>query len=239
MDIGKSFSYVLDDKSWLKKVAIGGLVSLVPVFQLVVPGYGLRVLKNVAQESAEPLPEWDDWGGDFVKGVLMLVAGLIYSLPAIFVSIIGAIVTAVAGNSSGDVEGVAAVLMLCINCLSGLWGLIVGLWTPAAVVNYAAKGEFSAFFEFETIWKMISDNIGSYLTALVVALIAGIAGSLGTIACVIGVIFTSFYATLVGMHAYGQFAREVGAITGGGASDDTAAFADMSLPEPDAPVPSI
>ncbi|NLT73472.1 MAG: DUF4013 domain-containing protein [Chloroflexi bacterium] len=228
MDIGKSFSYVLEDKDWVKKVAIGGVVTIIPILNLVSTGYGLRVLKNVAEERQEPLPEWDDWGGDFVKGLILVVAGLIYALPAIFVSGIGAIVTVVAGDTGGDLEGVAAVLMLGINCLAWIWGVLVGLWTPAAMVNYVSKGEFTAFFEFQRIWELISNNLGAYVTAIVVSIIASIAGSFGTIACVIGVIFTMFYAQIVGMHAYGQFARESGAIVGAGATLDLEP--DLSLP---------
>ena len=174
MDIGKSFSYVLEDKDWVKKVAIGGVVTIIPILNLVSTGYGLRVLKNVAEERQEPLPEWDDWGGDFVKGLILVVAGLIYALPAIFVSGIGAIVTVVAGDTGGDLEGVAAVLMLGINCLAWIWGVLVGLWTPAAMVNYVSKGEFTAFFEFQRIWELISNNLGAYVTAIVVSIIAAL-----------------------------------------------------------------
>ncbi len=231
MDIGKSFAFVVEDKNWIKKVAIGGVVTMIPVLNLVATGYGLRVLKNVAEERAEPLPEWDDWGGDFVKGLLVALGSLIYALPAIFASGIGSLVTALAANASRQGTGVAGALTLGISCLAGLWGLIVGLWVPAAIVNYVARGQFSGMFEFQRIWTLISDNIGEYVTALVVMIIASIAGSLGTIACVIGVIFTMFYATMVGMHALGQFARQAGAIAA-----DNIPSAVPTLPDLDEPL---
>ena len=231
MDIGKSFSYVLDDKDWVKKVAIGGVVNVVPILNLVAAGYGLRVLKNVAEERAEPLPEWDDWGGDFVKGLLVMLGSMIYALPAILVSVIGGIITAIAADRSGQASGVAQVLILGINCLTGIWGLLVGLWMPAAMVNFVAKGQFSAMFEVQRIWDLISQNIGNYLTAIVVAIIASIAGGFGTIACVIGVIFTMFYATLVSMHALGQFAGSAGAI-----SASVVAASEPELPDLDEPL---
>ncbi|MHB1318031.1 MAG: DUF4013 domain-containing protein [Anaerolineae bacterium] len=231
MDIGKSFAFVVEDKNWIKKVAIGGVVTVIPILNLVATGYGLRVLKNVAEERAEPLPEWDDWGGDFVKGLLVTLGSLIYALPAILASGLGSMVSALAYSGSRQGTGVAEALTIGISCLAGLWGLIVGLWMPAAMVNYAARGQFSGMFEFQRIWTLISDNIGNYVTALVVMIIASIAGSLGFIACVIGIIFTMFYATIVGMHALGQFAREAGAIAG-----DDVPSAAPSLPDLEAPL---
>jgi uncharacterized membrane protein len=40
MDFGRAFSFVFEDPDWLKKVAIAGLVMLIPVIgQLVVLGW--------------------------------------------------------------------------------------------------------------------------------------------------------------------------------------------------------
>jgi len=78
------------------------------------------------------------------------------------------------------------------------------------MVNYTEKWSFGAMFAFEKIWTLISENLGNYVTALVVMLLAGIAASFGAIACVIGVLFTQFYAQMVSMHILGQFAREAG-----------------------------
>jgi len=210
MDIGKAFSYVISDKDWVKKVVIGGIVGIVPIANLIVIGYGLRVLKNVAQDDPQPLPEWDDWGGDFVKGLMVTLASLIYSSPAIVLSGMFALIGVFTGNISGEVEGVFTALMVCFNCLVVLWALAVSLWMPAAMVNYTEKWSFGAMFAFEKIWTLISENIGNYVTVLVVMLLAGIAAIFGWIACVIGVLFTQFYAQLASMHVLGQFAREAG-----------------------------
>ena len=213
MDIGKAFSYVVSDKDWVKKVVIGGILGIIPIANLIVMGYGLRVLKNVSQDDPQPLPEWDDWGGDFVKGLMVTLAGLIYSSPAIVLAAIFALIGVVAGfagNAPGEAQGVFAVLMVCFTWLMMLWGLAVGLWMPAAMVNYTDKWSFGAMFAFEKIWTLISENIGNYVTVLAVMLLAGIAAIFGIIGCVIGVLFTQFYAQLVSMHALGQFAREAG-----------------------------
>jgi hypothetical protein len=204
MDYGKSFTYVFEDKDWLKKVAIGGLLMLVPILNLIGVGYGLRTLKAVGEGKEKPLPEWDDFGGDLVKGLLLVVAQLIYALPAIIGSVLGGVVMAVLSGESGDLTGGAAVCFTGVQCLAGLWGLLVAVFFPAALIRYAEKGDFSAFFRFGEIWAVIKDNLGDYIVVLLLALVAGMIAGFGTIACVIGVIFTAFWAVLIEMHLFGQ-----------------------------------
>jgi hypothetical protein len=206
MDIGRAFTFVFDDEDWIKKILIGGIVTIIPIVNFIAIGYGLRVLRNVARGDAKPLPEWDDWGGDFVKGAMVFVAGIIYALPIIVLSIISAIITAIASDAFGEVGGIGGLCILGVNCLNVLWAIAMALWMPAATIRYARSEQFGAFFEFSEIWALISNNLGTYGMAILVSIIAGIVGGLGTILCVVGVIFTSFYGTLVGMHAYGQVA---------------------------------
>ncbi len=229
MDIGRAFTFVFDDEDWIKKILIGGIVTLIPIVNFIAFGYGVRLLRNVSRGEAKPLPEWDDWGGDFVRGALIFVAVLVYMLPLIVLSIFGAIVTAIAADAFGDVGGVAGLCLFGINCLSVIWGILVALWMPAAIIRYAREEQFGAFFQFSEIWALISNNLGTYGMAILVSIIAGIVGGLGTIACGIGVIFTTFYGNMVSMHAYGQ----VAAVTGPPTTMDT--FATDQEDETEAP----
>lgn len=224
MDIGKAFSYVFEDENWIKKILIGGVISAIPILNFAAVGYGLRVLNNVARGEEKPLPEWDNWGNDWVKGLLVGVAGFIYALPALILLAIGAIITAVAGDASGDVSGVAGVCLFGTNCLTFLWYILMALWMPGALIQYASKGEFGAFFQFGEIWALISKHLGSYGMAILTAILAGIVGGLGSIACVIGVIFTGFYSQMVSMHAFGQVAAEANPPAEYGPSEQPASF---------------
>ncbi|MBC7256387.1 MAG: DUF4013 domain-containing protein, partial [Chloroflexi bacterium] len=112
MDIGKSFTYVFDDEQWVQKVVIGALLllaSIIPIVNiftaLVVVGYALRVLKNVSDGAERPLPNWDNWGEDWIKGLLFVLGMLIYALPAILVGGIAAIITAITAGKSGEPSG--------------------------------------------------------------------------------------------------------------------------------------
>jgi len=65
MDVGKAFGYVFEDKNWLIKLLIGGILLFIPVVNFIPIGYALTALRNVAEGKESPLPEWDDWGGYF------------------------------------------------------------------------------------------------------------------------------------------------------------------------------
>ena len=42
MDIGKSFSFVFEDKKWIEKILIGGILMLVPILgSILMLGYGM------------------------------------------------------------------------------------------------------------------------------------------------------------------------------------------------------
>ena len=204
MDIGRSFTYMFDDEDWLKKIAIGGVLNIVPIVNFIPIGYGLRTLKTVAEGIETPLPEWDDWGGDFTKGLMVTIASLIASLP-IWV-LWGFYAIAAALSEGSDVAG------LCVagaSCLWVLWGIAMVVYLPAAIVRYATDGDFGSFFQFGEVFAFIRDNLSDYIVAILLALVAAIvASAVGGIACGIGAWFTSFWATLVSSHLFGQLIVE-------------------------------
>ncbi len=210
MDIGRSFTFMFDDEKWIEKIAIGGLlfltvaIPLVNIFTgLVIIGYTLRLLKNVADGDPTPLPAWDDWGGDWMKGLMVVLAAIIYSIPIILVSIFTSLMGAIAGQAR-NMEGLIGVCVAGLSCLSGLWGLAVAIVFPAAVIKYVDEGEFGSFFKFSDIFRFISDNLSNYIVALLLIIVARIIGGLGVILCVIGVFLTMFWSTLVMGHLLGQ-----------------------------------
>ena len=208
MDYGKAVKYMFDDKDWLKKILIGGVLNIIPIVNFIPVGYGLRTLKAVGEGKDTPLPEWDDWGGDFMKGLLVAVAGLVYAIPIIVLAILSVIVAAIAGGSGSSSDaagGFAALCMTGISCLNVLWGIAMALFLPAAILKFVKVGEFGAFFRFGEIWDFIKSNLGDYIIALLVAWLAAVVASVvGSIACGIGVLFTSFWAILVAANLFGQ-----------------------------------
>ena len=71
------------------------------------------------------------------------------------------------------------------------------VWLPAVLIRFAVKGDFGSMFQFGEIWDFIRANLGDYLLAILIYVVASIIAGFGIIACGIGVLFTSFWAYLV------------------------------------------
>ena len=216
MDIGRSFTYMFEDQDWLKKILIGGVVNLIPIVNFAVIGYFIEAIRNTAEGRELPLPEWDDFGGKFVKGLMAFIAGFLYMLPImIVVGIIFGLTAAIAGSLDSDAaETVATICPLIGNCLLFVYMILVMLILPAAIIQYALTGQFGAFFRFGDMIAFIKANIGGYIIALLVALVASlIAGMVGGIVCGIGILFTGMWAYLVIAYLFGNLAREAQPVT--------------------------
>jgi len=212
MDIGKAFTYVFEDEDWVKKVLIGGVVNIIPIVGLFfTAGYMLETIKNVMEGRPLPLPEWDDWGGKFMKGLMAAIIGLVYTLPVIVLTLCFTGVIVVTGQNEDTANAVVSIAMSCIQCVNLLYVLAVMVVSPAILSKYAEAWELGAAFRFGEIFSLIKDNIGTYLLVLVITLLAGIIGNLGGIACGVGALFTMFYAMLVNGYAYGEAYRTVSA----------------------------
>lgn len=211
MDIGRSFTYMFEDRDWVKKILIGGVINFIPIVNFASSGYFIEALKNTAEGRELPLPEWDNFGGKFMKGLIAGIAGFLYALPIMVVmGIVFGLVAVVTGAVS-DEDTAAAVATACSGigyCLMFVYMILLMLILPAATVRYALTEQFGAFFRFGEIWAFIKANIGGYIVALLIALVAGlIAGIVGSIACGIGTLFTSVWAMLVGANLLGNLAR--------------------------------
>ncbi len=210
MNYGKSFSFVFDDKNWVQKIIIGGILNLIPIVNLVAIGYTLRVLRNAATGVDPALPEWDDFADYFVKGLVSILGAVVWALPIILLSILMALLSIPVeqmtsyGRSPDYVYTSANLCFTVLGCLSGLYGLFMGAVIPAAMTQYAVSGEFGAFFRFGEIFKYITSNAGPYIIALLLGAAAQFIGGLGLIVCFVGVAFTAFWAMLVGNHLLGQ-----------------------------------
>ncbi len=218
MDIGRSFSYVFEDQEWVKKVLIGGVVNLIPIVNFAANGYFIDETKRTYEGRELPLPEWDNFGGYFVKGLMTFIAGLIYSIPALliyccaffFLPMLAAGGSSGSSSSSngGPLAGLAGIGVLCGGCLLLLYGLVLLFFLPALLTRYAITDQFGAFFQFGPAWQFIQANIGNYVIAVLIWLVAVIiAGLVGGIVCGIGAAWTGFWANLVFANLFGNFAR--------------------------------
>lgn len=206
MDIGRSFTYIFEDKDWLKKVLIGGLVNLVPIVNFAATGYAIETLRR-AKEGEEPvLPEWSDFGDFFSKGLILLIGMIILSIPAaILIMLSGGLAVFYNGFQRFNTffSGTAALIVLIVF----IYFLFLFFAMPAIFLNYAKKLSFSSIFEFSEFSRIIFSDLTTYILCLVniflayvlSAIIAGIPW-LGVVLSV----FAYFYAMLVMAGAVAQ-----------------------------------
>jgi len=221
MDIGKSFTYVFEDKNWIMKILIGGIVLLIPIVNFAVYGYMLTTLKNVADGQPSPLPEWSDFGAHFMKGLYAFIGVLVYLLPGILVICCAQALTvgvsATVGAAGGrDAGGAAASIVgflgLCLSCIAYLYIFIAALTLYAPLTRFAmSANQLSLFWDFRGNLAFIQKNLTNYIIALLIAWVASFIAGFGIILCVVGVLFTSFWGTLVAANVFGQLWKSQGA----------------------------
>jgi hypothetical protein len=211
LDIGRSFTYMFEDESWIMKIVIGGILLVIPIVNFMVLGYMLEALKRSVDGMDIPLPEWDDFGGKFMKGLMVFVIGLVYSIPAIIIWCCSFGLLPLVGDNDtlGTMMGLVS---SCGSCLVFIWAIVVAVVWPAALIRYSVTEEFMSAFQFGELFSFISANVANYIVAIILTGVAVMVAYLGLIACFIGVLFTMFWAYLVMAHLLGQVQRESQAV---------------------------
>ncbi|MCK5793859.1 MAG: DUF4013 domain-containing protein [Anaerolineales bacterium] len=205
MDFGLAFSYVFEDKDWVKKLALASVLCLTVIGIIPVLGWGLEVMKRVIKEDPEPLPNWSEFGQYFVKGLLVVLVGFVYYLPVIVIGSCNAGAGALLGNTGEDIATpLIWILTTCLSCIYILYGVGISLVIPAALGNYAASGEFGSVFKLGEIFRIVRNNLGNYGLVFLGLLLSNIIAPLGSVACGIGVAVTTAYAILFNFHLMGQ-----------------------------------
>jgi hypothetical protein len=229
MDIGKAITFPSDDEKWFTKLIIGALVAAIPIVNFAWMGYMVDILRNVMAGYAKPLPEWDDFGQKFIEGLLLWLATIIYGIPVFIFGCIsvGLIVGSGVAVDSLEFQDAAGVLFsgigivsICMMLLILLYSLLVSFYFPAVAINFARKGNFGSCFEFGEIFGIVSTNLGKYITAWLVAIVAFVilnfvvglvASALWIVICIGWIIAWIFSAianvwiSTVGAHLFGQY----------------------------------
>ncbi|MFN8456363.1 MAG: DUF4013 domain-containing protein [Anaerolineae bacterium] len=210
MDIGSAFTFMFDDKDWIKKIAIGGvamLLGIVIVPMLTAYGYMLQTLKNARDNQPTPLPEWNDLGNLTLKGLMVVLIGLIYSIPALIPYCALIAVTIAAQEVDSDQVNMLGALSACLGCTALLFILLAAVIFPAAIIRYAQFDTFSSAFQIREIFSFISSNVGDYAIVVLLILVASFIAQFGFILLCVGLYFTTFWSLLVMAHLCGQLAR--------------------------------
>ncbi len=212
MEYGAALSYPRRDAEWIRKLAIGGVLSFVPLGSLLLIGYQIAATKRVI--DAQPgLPEWTDFGRLFIRGLLSVLAFTIYVLPVIVLASCVIIPTTIGlSDSSGNIapgnETVYFGVAGCVYLLALVYILFATMLHTAALGRYAVTDRFGAFFEIRELMRAVTGRLGTYLMLVLMSgLVAIVGGLLGSLMCFVGLIITLPYVQLVYANLTGQAHR--------------------------------
>ena len=227
MDIAKALTFITEDERWLEKLAIGVGLVLISSFLaplligllgfFIVAGYAIRLLQNVRDGQPRPLPEWNQWSEDFVRGLKIAIVTLIWALPIFVVIVPMGVGVALADSGREAAEIFGGLILFGSLSLTVLYGLVVALLTPGFTIAFARDEEIRSGLQLTEIWQWTQQHLGQVLLIGIVYLAAsfalGITAMLaGLLLCGVGLIVTMPLSTLVIMlfqhHLYGQLARE-------------------------------
>ena len=138
---------VFSDKSWSKKCAIGCLLSLIPIVNLLALGYLYRMFIEGRNARSIARPEGDDFKGLFLDGLRFFVVGLIFAGLPMALAILLAEYT---------VESELARLPL-IPIL-----FVIGPLWSAALYLYSVKQDISDCFSVDALNVMLRKSLVSY-----------------------------------------------------------------------------
>lgn len=211
MDIFEEIKFPLTDRDWIKKVLIGGILNIIPFLNLISSGYNLKVMKK-AIENNSGMPEWDDWGTLFIRGLMAFIISLIYliipiivllvSLGGIVFALISAILSGDKGMAIGVMGGGIGGIMIGLVLM-----LVFGFLIPMALSMFVNEDNISAAFRFKEVLSRIGSVLGDYLTAyfvlIVLFFILGLFNSIPFLGFLI-MIFGGFYIGVVGADMFGR-----------------------------------
>lgn len=207
MDYGKIIKFPMEDKDWIMKIIIGGVLSIIPIVNFISSGYQLKVMKNAINKKPG-MPEWKGFIDLFVKGLIIFVIALLFMIVPliIFGAIAGfGVISVIMGDLTNPYNIVLAILPALF--IGGILFLIIGFVLPMAIAMYAKSDNFSDAFKFSEILNRIKSIFGEYLVSYIVIVIFGIILGLIMLIPLIGWIigfFGTFYLGVVALNMFGK-----------------------------------
>jgi len=179
MDLFQGFLYVTKDPKWISKMLIGALITSVPLSGAITNGYQLQTIRNLVNEQAYPLPEWEGIDKLFANGFRLYLAVLMFYIPGIVLEFIGwfsglSKLFLLLYDTGADTErkihiGVYLVKLIVPFLLSLLVLVlpICFLIVPAMALRCAKTNSLLKTINIFTNIKFILRNLGDYVLAQV------------------------------------------------------------------------
>ena len=198
MDIGLAFSYAFRDPQWVKKALIAVVMLIIPIIGwLILYGYVLAIARRVTLGIEPSLPEWDDFGAFLSLGFRGAVVGVVWSIPALVISVCQSIVGALPTGRENDALSAVAVVAVCLGCLSLLVGAAINYLMPLPLTRLAATDRVASAFAFGEIFRELQRVPTDLLIVFVLSLVLGFLAIFGILLCIVGILLIVFGVSLV------------------------------------------
>ncbi len=199
MDIGSIIKAPLDDKDWIKKCLLMGLMALIP-FAGPLNLIGWQVVygrQRIAGRGTE-LPEANlNYIG---TGFNLLLA----MLPLLGLLIVASIVLSIVGMILGKIAGPLALLTMAVSLPLNL---VAGVLLPVFVYRHIAHEDQWSSKEIRWAIEVVKANMTPVLMLWVTMMVIGFIGGLGMIALGLGLFLTYPLAIAMGGAAMAEFAK--------------------------------
>jgi hypothetical protein len=188
--IGDAFGYAFRDPRWLEKIAVQGLILIIPIVGwIAAAGWLMITFDNQRSGRNELAPA----GFHLERGIGIFGVVLIYGFVA---SIPGSVFNGI-GSAAGAQNDLVAAPFRSLGSGLGLAGqLLVDFLLPSLIVMTHHYG-FSGGMDVPRVWSLATRNVSNSVVSGLMIFVAGIIGVLGFVACCIGVFFTVTYSIAV------------------------------------------
>jgi hypothetical protein len=207
MDIMEEIKFPSKDSEWIQKVLIGGIVSVIPIVNLIACGYLLKVMKG-AMDNKPGMPKWEDWGNLFMNGLIAAIIGLIYMIIPTLILLVSAgsmVAAALSRNTEmlmGALAGAAGGFLIAL-----LLAVVLGFLIPMAMSMYIKENNFGAAFRVGDVIARIKSVFGDYLMVYIIvialSLVLGVLSGIPVLGFLV-MIFGSFYIGAVAYKMFGE-----------------------------------
>lgn len=204
MDFETNFKKPFTD---IKKLLIGILLSIVPIINFFSVGFMLETAKRAMKRDSS-LPEWDNWGDLFIKGLVSIVIEALYIIPAVIIGMIFFmpkmmnLMPMVVAGKMPDFTGMLTAPVIGGLAIAGILALLAAYIVPSAIFHYL-NGTFGDAFSFSSVFKkaFTGKYAQAWLLFMLYSMVLG--GILGYIPYV-GSAAASFIAGITGLSLLGE-----------------------------------
>ena len=149
---------MFNDENWIKKLIIGGIISIIPFVNFILYGYLIDVIKYSINGVDNKLPEFN-YFDQFLKGIIVLI---IFMVPIIIFYIIFIVIMLVlfsVSNNSDSLYAIMSIFMVLAYIILFFGLLVLYLFLFIGITIYADTGNFYSVFNLKKILKILKNTI--------------------------------------------------------------------------------